>query len=136
MGAAAEVLEGNVLTGDALYDVGARYEHVARLLDHEYEVRDRRRVQRRLRRVPMTEIWGTTPEASTLRWKMSIAGQGDDALLDSRPARVVDPDNGTARGDGEVHDLADLLRVDFAQRPPNTVKSWENTQTLRPETSP
>src|SRR5215203_4728544 len=43
-GRAAEVLEGNVLAGDALYDVGARDEHVARLLDHEHEVRDGRRV--------------------------------------------------------------------------------------------
>src|SRR5215208_1346077 len=43
-GGAAEILEGDVLAGDTLYDVGARDEHVARLLDHEHEVRDGRRV--------------------------------------------------------------------------------------------
>src|SRR5215218_8807062 len=48
-GRAAEVLESDVLARDALYDVGARDEHVARILDHEDEVRYRRRVHRTAR---------------------------------------------------------------------------------------
>jgi hypothetical protein len=44
-----------------------------------------------------------------------VAGEGDDALLDPRPARVVYADNGTARRDGQVHHLADLLGVNLAK---------------------
>ena len=117
-GRSAEVLEGDVLAGDALYDVGAGYEHVARLLDHKDEVRDRRRVH-------CAPCAGTHDDGDLGHHPGSqhvavedvgVAGQGDDAFLDPRPARVVDADYGTSRGDGEVHDLADLLRVHLAQR--------------------
>ena len=47
---------------------------------------------------------------------VGVAGQGDDAFLNPRPARVVYADDRTPRGDGEVHDLADLLRIHLAQR--------------------
>ena len=85
-----------------------------------------------------TEIWGTTPGSQHVAVEdVGVAGQGDDALLNPRPARVVDADYGAPRGEGEVHDLADLLaRTPRPSEPPKTVKSWLKTQTLRPETSP
>jgi hypothetical protein len=46
---AAELLELDVLAGDGLDDVGAGDEHVRRLLHHEDEVGDRRRVDRAAR---------------------------------------------------------------------------------------
>ena len=45
-----------------------------------------------------------------------VAREGDHALLDARPARVVEADDGNARLHGEVHDLADLPRVGFGER--------------------
>src|SRR5215218_6668259 len=117
-GRATEVLERDVLARDALYYVGPRDEHVARLLDHKHEVRDRRGVHRAAGAGPDDNgDLGHHPGGEHVAVEdVGVAGQRDDALLDARPTRVVDPDNGTSRGDGEVHDLADLLRVDFAQR--------------------
>src|SRR5919112_2041329 len=119
-GRAAEVLEGDILARDALYDVRACDEHVARLLDHEDEVRDRRRVHRAARAGSYDDgDLGHYPGGEHVAVEdVGVAGQGDDALLDARPARVVDPDDGTSRREGEVHDFADLLRVDLAQRTP------------------
>src|SRR5215203_397812 len=119
-GRATEVLEGDVLAGDTLYDVGARDEHVARLLDHEDEVRDRRRVYGTTRAGSddHRDLGHYTRGEHVAVEDVGVAGQRDDTLLDARPSRVVDPDSGTTRRDGEIHDLADLLRVDFAQGTP------------------
>ena len=48
---------------------------------------------------------------------LRVAGERDDALLDPRAARVVDPDDRAAVLHGQVHDLADLLREDLGERP-------------------
>src|SRR5690606_35994411 len=45
-----------------------------------------------------------------------VAGEAGDALLDARPAAVVEADHGSADLHRHVHDLADLLRVTLAQR--------------------
>jgi hypothetical protein len=47
---------------------------------------------------------------------LGVAGERDDSLLDPRAAGVVDPDHRAAVLDGQVHDLADLLGEDLAQR--------------------
>ncbi len=46
-----------------------------------------------------------------------VSGERDDPLLDACPARVVDADYRAASRERQVHDLADLLRVDLTQRP-------------------
>src|SRR5439155_9443106 len=46
---------------------------------------------------------------------LGIARERDDTFLDARAARVVDADDGTAELQGQVHDLADLLREYLAQ---------------------
>ena len=46
---------------------------------------------------------------------LGIAAERGDALLDACPAAVVQPDHRRADLERHVHDLADLLRVAFAQ---------------------
>ncbi len=117
-GRAAELLLRHLLAGDRLHDVGPGDEHVRRPLGHQHEVRDRRRVdgaagarpedQRDLRH--HARRLDVPPE------DLCVAGERDDALLDPRAARVVDPDDRAADLDGHVHHLADLLREHLAQR--------------------
>src|SRR5205085_7930290 len=47
---------------------------------------------------------------------LRVACERDDALLDPRAARVVDPDDRAPVLEREIHHLADLLREDLAQR--------------------
>jgi hypothetical protein len=58
---------------------------------------------------------------------LCIAGKRDDALLDPCTARVVDPDHGAPVLEGQVHDLADLLGEDLAER------ATEDREVLREE---
>src|SRR5262249_27714568 len=48
---------------------------------------------------------------------LRVAGERDDALLDSRASRVVQADDRSAVLDREIHDLADLVRVGLGERP-------------------
>ena len=65
----------------------------------------------------ITLIWGTTPDASTLRLKMPAeVVESDDAFLYPGPAAVVDADHGHPDRGGQVHDLVDLLAEDLAER--------------------
>ena len=64
----------------------------------------------------MTDIWGTTPEAWTLRRKISpYAPQGFHAFLDAGSAGIVDADDGRAVLHGQVHHLADFFAEGSAQ---------------------
>ena len=45
-----------------------------------------------------------------------VAGEALHALLDARAARVVEADDRRAHAGGQVHDLADLLRVGAGER--------------------
>src|SRR5262249_52306711 len=47
---------------------------------------------------------------------LRVPGERDDAFLDPGAARVVQPDDRRAVLHGEVHDLADLLRVRLGER--------------------
>src|SRR3712207_198301 len=117
---AAEVFERNVLAGDALYYVRAGDEHVARLLDHEDEVRYRRGVDGAAGAGAHDHAdLGHNPGGQNVAVEdLRVARQGDHALLDARPAGVVDPDYRAPRADRQVHHLADLLRVHLPQRSP------------------
>ena len=113
---AAELLEADLLAGHRLHHVGAGDEHVRRALDHQDEVGHRRRVdgaagarahdERDLR--DHARALDVAPE------DLRVAGERDDALLDPRAARVVDPDHRAAVLRGQVHHLADLLGEDLA----------------------
>ena len=115
---AAERVEGHVLARGHANDLGPGDEHVADAVDHEREVGDGRRVhgpagagsedEADLRDHPAG--LDVAPE------DLSVAGKRDHALLDARPARVVDADDRDAVGVGEVHDFDHLLGENLAQR--------------------
>ena len=115
---AAELLEGGLLAGDGLDHVGAGDEHVRGLLDHEDEVRHGRGVdgaagagahdQRDLR------DHARAPDVA--HEHVAVGAERDDALLDPRAARVVDPDHRAADLGRQVHDLAHLLGHHLAER--------------------
>ena len=114
---AAELLHGDVLTGDGLDDVGSGDEHLAGLVDHHHEVGQGGRVHVSTR--------GGTHDQRDLRddaggqdvvaEDAAVQAQRDDALLDARPGTVVDADQRTARLDRQLLDLDDLLAVHLAQ---------------------
>ena len=106
------------LVGDGLDDVGAGHEHVARVLDHVDEVGHRRGIDRAA---------GAGPhDHGNLRYSargldiapehVRIAAERGDALLDAGPAGIVETDQRSAVLHSQIHDLADLLGMRFAQR--------------------
>ncbi len=115
---AAELLEGHLLAGHRLHDVGAGDEHVRRPLDHQDEVGHRRRVDGAAGARPHDER-DLRDHAGALNVPpedLRVAGERDDAFLDARAAGVVDPDHGAAVLRRQVHHLADLLGEHLAQR--------------------
>ena len=116
---AAQVLELHLLARDRLDHVGARDEHVGGLLDHEDEVRDGRGVDgaARARAHDQADLRDDARALDVAHEDVAVGAQRDDALLDARAARVVDPDDGAADLGRQVHHLAHLLAHDLAQGP-------------------
>ena len=115
---AAQLVERHVLVRHRLHDARPRDEHVRDAPHHEDEVRDGGAID---------GAAGTGPEdGADLRHDprreripeedLGIPAERHDALLDTRPAGVVQPDDGRAVPHREVHDLADLLRVRLRER--------------------
>ena len=117
-GRSAELLLGHVLAGHRLHDVGPGDEHVRRPLGHQDEIGDRGRVDGPAGARPenQRDLRHDARGLDVAPEDLGVAGERDDALLDPRAARVVDPDDGAADLDGHVHHLADLLGEDLAQR--------------------
>ncbi len=115
---AAEVLERDLLAGDRAHDLGPGDEHVRGAARHQHEIGDRRRVDRpaRARAHDERDLRDHAGGHDVAPEDLGVASERDHALLDARPARVVDPDHGAAEAQGEIHDLADLLRVGLAER--------------------
>ena len=117
-GCAAQLFLGDDLVGHGFDHVRAGHEHVARILDHIDEVghgrgidraacagaHDHRNLRHRARRLHIA------PE------DVGIAAQSRHALLNAGAARIVEPDHRRAVLHGQVHDLANLLCMRFAQR--------------------
>ena len=115
---AAQLFEGNVLTGDGLDDLGAGDEHLRDAFDHDREVGDRRRVHRAAgaRAGDQADLRNHPRGLNVAPKNLGVTAQADDAFLDPRAARIVDADHRRTGADRQVHDLADFLGEDFAQR--------------------
>src|SRR3954447_8887002 len=115
---AAELLEADLLAGDRLHHVGAGDEHVRAALDHQHEVGDRGRVDGAAgaRAHHEADLRDHARALDVAPEDLRVAGERDDAFLDARAARVVDPDHRAAELRRQVHHLADLLGEDLAQR--------------------
>ena len=89
---AAELLEADVLAGDRLDDVRPGDEHVAGLVDHHGEVGDRRRVDGAAgaRAHDERDLRDHAAGPYVAEEDLAVEPERDDALLDPRPAGVVD----------------------------------------------
>ena len=115
---AAERLEVDLLAGHRLDDVGTGDEHVRRLLHHEDEVGDRGGVDGAAGAGAhdQADLRDDARAHDVAHEDVAVGAERDDALLDPRAARVVDPDDRAADLGRQVHDLAHLLGHDLAER--------------------
>ena len=116
-GLAAELLLGDVFTGDRLHDVGPGDEHVRRVLHHEDEVGHGGAVDRAAgaRAHDDRQLRHNARRLAVGVKNLGIAAQTVHALLDARAAGIVHGHKGTAIFDGHVHHLDDLVGVHLAQ---------------------
>src|SRR5258708_9676427 len=114
---ATQLLEADLLAGGHLDHVGTGDEHVADFLDHQDEVGHRRAVDSAPRARPddQGELGDHAAVVDVASEDIGVARQADDALLDPRPAGVVDSQAGAAGLGGPIHDLDDLLGEDLAE---------------------
>ena len=114
----AELLELDLLAGDRLDHLGAGDEHVRGLLDHEDEVGHRRRVDgaARARAHDRRDLRDHPRALDVADEDVAVGAERDDALLDPRPAGVVEADHRRPDLRREVHHLAHLLRHHLAER--------------------
>jgi hypothetical protein len=124
---AAELFLGDVFVGDRPHDVGPRHEHVARALDHDGEVGDRRRVDgaagaRAHHRGDLRNDAGGQRVAEE---DVGVARERDHAFLDAGAAGVVEADHRCPELDRQIHHLADLGGVGLRER------SAEDREVLR-----
>ena len=115
---AAELFLGDFLVGHRLDHVGAGHEHVARALDHDVEVGDRRRVDRAARARPHDrgDLRHHARRERVAQEDVGVAGEREHAFLDPRAARVVEADDRRAHLHREIHDLHDLRGVGLRER--------------------
>ena len=115
---APELLERDVFAGHRLDDLGAGDEHLRDLLGHDDEVGDRRRIHRaaRARTRDQADLRNNAAGLDVAPKDLGVAAQRNHALLNARAARVVDADHRRAGAHRQIHHLADLLGVRFAER--------------------
>ena len=115
---AAELLLRHFLVRDRLQHVGAGHEHVARVLHHDDEVGDRRRVDGAAGARPHDRgnLRHDARGERVAEKDVGVAAEREHALLDARAARVVQPDDRRAELHREIHDLHDLRGVGFRGR--------------------
>src|SRR5208282_3910866 len=115
---AAELLLRHLFVGHVLDDVGAGDEHVGGVASHENEIGNRRGVDSaaRTRSHDGAELGNHATGKSIAQENVRVAREGSYALLNARAAGIVQADEGSAVAQGEVHDLADFLRIRFGER--------------------
>src|SRR4051794_33195079 len=91
-GRSAEALGIDVLVGYGLHDIRAGDEHVARPLDHDGEVRDRRRIHGAARTWPHDDgqLRNDAGGERVAEEDVGVAAERDDAFLNARTPGVVE----------------------------------------------
>ncbi len=111
-GGSAQLLLRHVLARHRLDHVGPRHKHVARVLHHHRKVGDGRAVHGPAGAGPhdQRQLRNHSRRHHVALKNVRVARQRVHALLNARPARVVEPDDGRAHVHRPVHHLAHLLR--------------------------
>ena len=116
---ASQLLRSNLLMGHGFHNVWPCHKHIRRPLDHQCKICKRGRVhrssctraedKRKLRHYP------TRPHVAVKN--ISVSTQTHYPLLNSCPTTVVQPHYRSSILQCEVHDLTNLFRMCFRQRP-------------------
>ena len=117
-GRPAQPLGIDFLVGDRLHDIRPGDEHVARALDHDREVGDRRRIHRApgTRAHDHRDLWHDAGGQRVAQEDVRVATERHDSFLDPRASRIVEPDDRRTDLHRQIHHLADLLGVRLGQR--------------------
>ena len=104
------------------------------MLDHEHEVGDGGRVDRAAGAGPHDrgDLRDDARGQGIAQEDVGVAGEGDDALLDARAPESLSPMMGTPVFMARSMILQIFRAYASESEPPNTVKSWANTNTGRP----
>ena len=115
---AAEVLHRDLLVGHGADHVRPGHEHVAGAAGHDREVGDGRGIHGAPRAGPEDgrNLGNDSRSQRVPQEDVGVAGERNHPFLDARAPGVVEPDDGGALPDREVHGPADLLRDRLAQR--------------------
>src|SRR5260370_30352644 len=110
-----------------LDDVGTSDEHVGRFARHENEISDRRRVDSAARARPHdgADLRDNSAGRRVAQKNIRVPRERSNAFLNPRASGIVEPYDGGSGTHGQVHDLADFLRVGFGER------TAENRKVLR-----
>jgi hypothetical protein len=115
---AAELVEGDVLTGDVLDDIGPGDEHVALVAHGDHEVGLDRRVDRATRALAQDDrdLRHHTGQQLVAAAELGIPRQRGDGILDAGTAGVVDTDDRAADHGHPLHQLGDLAAEHLPDR--------------------
>ena len=114
----AELLLRDVLVRDGADDVGPGHEHVARVLHHDGEVGDRRRIDGAAgaRAHDGGDLRDDARGERVAKKDVGVAGERQHAFLDARAAGIVEADDRRAHLHRQIHDLDDLRGVGLGER--------------------
>ena len=131
----AELLSVHLLPRHRGEDVGPGDEHVGGPLDHEDEVRQRRRVggPARTRAENHADLGDHARGTDVAPKDPPVAGRAATPSWIRAPGPVVQPDERCADRFGHVHDLVDLGRVRLAEGPAEDPEVLGEDEDLAPE---
>ncbi len=114
---AAQLFGCHIFMGHRFHHIGSGNEHVAGIFDHQDKIGDCRRIdrpagagshhRRYLRNHPGSQ--------SIAQKNFGIAAQTDHALLNARPAGVIQTDQRRPHAQGLIHNFTDFLGKGFGQ---------------------
>src|SRR5437868_8074863 len=135
---AAQLLKSHILVSDRLHHIGAGDKHIACLLHHENKVCDGWRVDRAARAGThdRRNLWDDPGGQCIAKKNVCICPEADHAFLDTRAARVVQPDDWRAVLHREVHYFTNLSACASGRKPPKTVKSCQKAKDNPPSILP
>ena len=123
-GCSTEILGAHRLVGHRPHHIGAGDEHIARVLDHEDEIGERRSVDVATRAGTHDEgNLGDYPGRQDIALEhLAVARERGDPFLDAGAAGIEKPDERRAIVESHVLQLGDLLRVGLGKRTPENGK--------------
>ena len=115
---AAELIQGDVLTGDVLDDIGSGDEHVALVAHRDHQIGLDRRIHRTARALAEDDrnLRHHTGEQFVTTAELGVPGKRGDGVLDASAAAVINADDGAADHGNPLHQAGHLAAEHFSHR--------------------